>query len=162
MYKYSITLFYQVEENRKFRVHIQGEKMFVSAYQRMRSIFERVNLVKGRYVILPSIREPGHSARFLLRMYTTSNASARELIQDCPKKGFLPCIKGYSVVTRISVKGADGLQSLKDPNARMYLIKGSSWPPQPHPLPTHQLQHPPTQTPSRKIFSVCSIGLCPG
>ena len=66
-----------MEENRRYRVHIPGHKMAVSEYVRLRSIFRRVELTKGRYVIIPSTKEPEQVGRFLLRMYTGSKSGCK-------------------------------------------------------------------------------------
>ena len=67
----------QVDDNRKFRVHIPGEKMFSSDYQDLRSIFGAVKLNKGRYLIIPTTKAAGAVGDFLVRLYTGSNPGAK-------------------------------------------------------------------------------------
>ena len=72
----------QVEDNRKFRVHLPGIPMVISEYQATRSLFQKATLPKGRYVIIPSTFQPGVIGNFLLRMYTSSNAHTRFVYID--------------------------------------------------------------------------------
>ena len=66
-----------MEENRRFRVHIQGEKVFTSDYVELRSVFGTAKLNKGRYVIVPTTKDAGKNGQFMLRLYTGSNAGAK-------------------------------------------------------------------------------------
>ncbi|KAL8568330.1 hypothetical protein ACOMHN_040903 [Nucella lapillus] len=98
----------KVEENRKYRVHIQGEKMFSSDYADLRSVFGTCKLNKGRYVIVPTTKESGEVGQFMLRLYTSSNAGARELTEECPSAG-CPCMAKYKLVTTITVEKCEDL-----------------------------------------------------
>ncbi|XP_076438968.1 calpain-5-like isoform X3 [Babylonia areolata] len=98
----------KVEENRKYRVHIQGEKVFTSDYMDLRSVFGSCKLSKGRYVIVPSTKEQGGVGQFMLRLYTSSGASARELVEEAPTVS-CPCSAKYQVVTTLTVEKCEEL-----------------------------------------------------
>ena len=64
---------YKTEENRKFRLHRPSDELMAVAESRpSRSVFHKMSLTKGRYVILPVTGEPDQTAPFLLRVYTGS------------------------------------------------------------------------------------------
>ncbi|XP_046381711.1 calpain-5-like isoform X4 [Haliotis rufescens] len=105
----------KVEENRKYRVHVPGDKMFTSDYVKSRSVYGTTVLKRGRYVIVPTTKEQGATGDFLLRLYTGSAAggsgvsgSSRALEKECPSSG-CPCVAGYSMVTTITVESAEDL-----------------------------------------------------
>jgi len=72
-----LLLLFKVEENRKYRVHINGDLMFKSEYLKSRSVFGSVELKKGRYVLLATTKEPGETGQFMLRLFTSSPASSK-------------------------------------------------------------------------------------
>ncbi|XP_052787580.1 calpain-5-like [Mya arenaria] len=98
----------KVEENRKYRVHINGDLIFKSEYKRSRSIFGTVELKKGRYVLFPTTKDPGETGKYMLRLYTSSPASSKELIDDAPVASC--CGKPPILVSTITVEGATGLE----------------------------------------------------
>lgn len=98
----------KVEENRRYRVHINGDLMFKSDYMISRSVFGSVELKKGRYVLIPTTKEPGQTGKFMVRLYTSSQASSRELTQECPTPSC--CGKPPLLVTTLTVEGATGLE----------------------------------------------------
>ena len=53
------------------------ERVSVSPYQSTRSVFQRVFMRKGRYVILPTTAKANLTGRFLLRMYISGSANVR-------------------------------------------------------------------------------------
>ena len=53
------------------------ERVSVSIYQSTRSVFQRVFMRKGRYVILPTTTKANLTGRFLLRMYISGSANVR-------------------------------------------------------------------------------------
>ena len=77
LHLYFFLILTQVEENRRFRVHINGDLMFKSEYIRSRSVFGTIELKKGRYVLFPTTKEAGDTGKFMLRLYTSSLASSR-------------------------------------------------------------------------------------
>lgn len=105
----------KVEENRKFRVHIPGDKISSSEYKVDRSIYSRISLTRGRYVIIPSTKEPGFSGKFLLRVYTgnSANCNIRALLKEGPKTGGC-CGKGPVMVMTIILIKAEGLEKKVD------------------------------------------------
>lgn len=66
-----------MEENRKYRVHIVGEKVFASEYSKSRSVFGIMILPKGRYVVVPTTTSSDELGPFMLRLYTGSSSGAR-------------------------------------------------------------------------------------
>ncbi|KAK7489937.1 hypothetical protein BaRGS_00018802 [Batillaria attramentaria] len=99
----------KVEENRKYRVHIPGERMFTSEFMESRSVFGTTTLKKGRYVIIPCTRETNKVGEFMLRLYTGGNAGATELKEESPTVG-CPCAAKYQLVTTITVEKCEDLE----------------------------------------------------
>ena len=67
----------QVEDNRKFRVQLAGEKKKTSAYVTDRSIFDKITLSRGRYVIIPTTQKAQVVGEFLLRVYSRGDVNCR-------------------------------------------------------------------------------------
>lgn len=67
----------QVEENREYRMHSLQQKAASSIYINSRSVFLRTEQPEGRYVIIPTTFEPGHTGEFLLRVFTDVPANCR-------------------------------------------------------------------------------------
>ncbi|XP_041356011.1 calpain-5-like isoform X2 [Gigantopelta aegis] len=106
----------KVEDNRKYRVHIVGDKMFTSPYNMSRSVFGTCVLKKGRYVIVPTTVETGQVGDFMLRLYTSGSSNSsknpfadKELTKEGPSRG-CPCGAKYQLVTTVTVESADELQ----------------------------------------------------
>ena len=53
------------------------EEIVTSPYQATRSVFMRVFIKRGRYVIIPTTRKPGLTGGFLLRMYISGGSNVR-------------------------------------------------------------------------------------
>ncbi|XP_063586504.1 calpain-5-like isoform X2 [Penaeus indicus] len=100
----------KVEENRKYRVHRIHESIATSDYIRTRAIFLREQLKQGRYVIIPTTFKPDETGEFIMRMFTSKDASARELTLDQPRIRWYSCVKKPVLVTTITVKGAFNLE----------------------------------------------------
>ncbi|KAK2149572.1 hypothetical protein LSH36_446g02083 [Paralvinella palmiformis] len=98
----------KVESNRKYRVHVPGERVAESEYIQSRNVFLKVELPTSRYVIIPSTDKPNIAGKFLLRVYTTASAHAMPLLKEEPKAGL--CSKGPAVVTKVVVQKAQGLE----------------------------------------------------
>ncbi|XP_060570764.1 calpain-5-like [Ruditapes philippinarum] len=64
----------KVEENRKYRIHINGDQTFKSDYVRSRSVFGSVELKKGHYVLFPTTKDAGDTGSFMMRLYTPNSA----------------------------------------------------------------------------------------
>lgn len=67
----------QVEENRQYRMHSLQHRAASSIYINSRSVFLRTEQPEGRYVIIPTTFEPGHTGEFLLRIFTDVPSSCR-------------------------------------------------------------------------------------
>lgn len=67
----------QVEENRQYRMHSLQHKAASSIYINSRSVFLRTEQPEGRYVIIPTTFEPGHTGEFLLRVFTDVPSNCR-------------------------------------------------------------------------------------
>lgn len=66
----------QVELNRIYRMHVTQQKVGGSVYINSRSVFKRIELKEGRYVIIPTTFDPGLEGDFLLRVFT-------DVLSDC-------------------------------------------------------------------------------
>ena len=79
----------QVEENREYRMHGLQHRAASSIYINSRSVFLRTDQPEGRYVIIPTTFEPGHTGEFLLRVFTDVPSNCR-----CVGAGSGPGLKG--------------------------------------------------------------------
>lgn len=68
---------YKVEENRQYRMHSLQHRAASSIYINSRSVFLRTEQPEGRYVIIPTTFEPGHTGEFLLRVFTDVPSNCR-------------------------------------------------------------------------------------
>lgn len=100
----------KVEENRKYRVHRIHDAVATSDYIRTRSIFLREQLKQGRYVIIPTTFKPDETGDFLMRIFTSKDPDAKELVLDQPKNPWYSCFKKAVMVTTITVKCANNLE----------------------------------------------------
>lgn len=73
----SLLISTQVEENRQYRMHSLQHKAASSIYINSRSVFLRTEQAEGRYVIIPTTFEPGHTGEFLLRVFTDVPSNCR-------------------------------------------------------------------------------------
>ena len=67
----------QVEDNRKFRIHVADDKVLTSPFIAKRSVFCKAQLPRGRYVIIPCTEKPGITGNFLLRTYSGGDINTR-------------------------------------------------------------------------------------
>ncbi|XP_076130179.1 calpain-5-like [Alosa pseudoharengus] len=105
---------FKVERNRKYRLHdlITQQNVKTSTYINARSIFMRITLPRGRYVVIPSTFQPGHLGDFMLRLYADVDSECRELTEDKPRVRCWSSIVGYpQMVSQIYVHGAEGLEN---------------------------------------------------
>ncbi|KAJ8310637.1 hypothetical protein KUTeg_012502 [Tegillarca granosa] len=101
--------------NRKYRMHDRMDKVSSGPFSNGRSIFSRVELTEGRYVIIPSTFEPGLLGQYVLRVYSANNLELRELIYDEPPPPSCMCISGVGrpkvSSTQITIVKAEGLEA---------------------------------------------------
>ena len=67
----------QVELNRTYRMHTSQQKVAGSTYINSRSVFKRVDLKEGRYVIIPTTFDPILEGDFLLRVFSDVPADCK-------------------------------------------------------------------------------------
>ena len=67
----------QVELNRLYRMHTSQQKVAGSTYINSRSVFKRVDLKEGRYVVLPTTFDPALEGEFLLRLFSDVPADCK-------------------------------------------------------------------------------------
>lgn len=101
---------HKVELNRMYRMHVTQQKVGGSIYINSRSVFLRIDLKEGRYVIIPTTFDPGLEGDFLLRVFTDVTSDCKELTLDEPQKTCWSGMCGYpSLVTQVHILQADGL-----------------------------------------------------
>ncbi|CAH1781191.1 unnamed protein product [Owenia fusiformis] len=110
----------KVEENREYRMHKPQEIIKSSSFKNSRSIFLRLTLKRGTYVVLPCGFEPNQVGNYLFRVYTSYTNHCKELTEDKPTKGCAWCLCALcscfwrcrypQMVTRIKVIRATGLE----------------------------------------------------
>ncbi|KAF2349094.1 Peptidase C2 calpain large subunit domain III [Trinorchestia longiramus] len=101
----------QVEVNREYRVHRIHESAATSDYIKTRSVFLREQLPRGRYVIVPTTFRPNETGDFLLRIFTSRDCDAVELVKAQPSAPWYACVKRPVAVTSITLKSAAHLVS---------------------------------------------------
>uniref|UniRef100_A0A674P6S7 Calpain 5 n=1 Tax=Takifugu rubripes TaxID=31033 RepID=A0A674P6S7_TAKRU len=101
---------HKVELNRIYRMHVTQQKVGGSVYINSRSVFTRIDLTEGRYVIIPTTFEPGLEGEFLLRVFTDVPSHCKELTVDEPPQTCWSGLCGFpSLVTQVHVLKANGL-----------------------------------------------------
>lgn len=101
---------HKVELNRIYRMHVRQHKVGGSIYINSRSVFVRVKLSEGRYVIIPTTFDPGLEGDFLLRIFTDVPSDCKELAVDEPPQTCWSGLCGYpSLVTQVHILNANGL-----------------------------------------------------
>ncbi|XP_027971846.1 calpain-5 isoform X1 [Eumetopias jubatus] len=111
-----------VEENRQYRMHSLQHRAASSIYINSRSVFLRTDQPEGRFVIIPTTFEPGHTGEFLLRVFTDVPSNCQELRLDEPPRSCWSSLCGYpQQVTQVHVLGAAGLKD-SSTGANSYVI----------------------------------------
>lgn len=115
---------YQVESNRKYRLHNPAlcNMIYVHESVKKRSIFHRIKLNIGRYIIKPVCKS---DSDLLIRLYTKSRSNLRVLNEDMPKKNFFSFLapKYPKFVTKVTVHSINGIEKQdRFGNANPYLI----------------------------------------
>ncbi|XP_074536103.1 calpain-5-like [Halichoeres trimaculatus] len=101
----------RVELNRAYRMHTTQEKVGGSTYINSRSVFVRIDLKEGRYVILPTTFDPGLEGEFLLRVFSDVPSNCKELTLDEPPKTCWTGMCGYpTLVTQVHLLRGAGLE----------------------------------------------------
>ncbi|XP_068600375.1 calpain-5-like [Brachionichthys hirsutus] len=101
---------HRVEVNRTHRMHVSQQKRGGSVYINSRSVFARIDLTEGRYVIIPTTFDPDLEGDFLLRIFTDVPSHCRELILDKPPQTCWSGLCGYpSLVSQVHILKAEGL-----------------------------------------------------
>ncbi|KAM3176769.1 hypothetical protein ACTXT7_005837 [Hymenolepis weldensis] len=126
----------KVESNRDVKAHLLSTCSVVDARpaKTHRAVFGRYKLCRGRYVLVPFLKEPQQEADYFLRMYLPRNLMNKnilrhkvqdllkkiniqqlpELIYDKPSKGPFDIFTGTPVIiTRIEILRGANLGSLK-------------------------------------------------
>ena len=57
-------------------MHDVYDKVDMTTFVNTRSIFHRMTLKRGRYLVVPATFDPGHEGRFMLRIYARKDADA--------------------------------------------------------------------------------------
>ncbi|MEQ2199448.1 Calpain-5, partial [Xenoophorus captivus] len=100
----------KVELNRTYRMHAVQQKVGGSIFINSRSVFLRIELTQGRYVIIPTTFNAGLEGEFLLRVFADVPTDCKELTLDEPPRTCWSGMCGYpSLVTQVHVVQADGL-----------------------------------------------------
>ncbi|XP_077164241.1 calpain-6 [Paroedura picta] len=117
---------FKVEDNRECRMHSMHiqEKVATSTYIDMRTVFLKVLLKRGRYVLIPTTFNPCVETEFMLRMFTDVPSKLRELKLNKPKPECLDMLRGFpKMVSQIKVHSAEDLKSQdQHGGANPYLI----------------------------------------
>ncbi|KAL3057938.1 calpain-5a [Trematomus bernacchii] len=101
---------HRVELNRTYRMHVTQQKVGGSAFINSRSVFIRIDLKEGRYVIIPTTFDPGLEGDFLLRTFTDVPSDCRELTLHEPPQTCWSGLCGYpSLVTQVHILQATGI-----------------------------------------------------
>lgn len=101
---------HRVELNRTYCMHVTQQKVGGSAFINSRSVFIRIDLKEGRYVIIPTTFDPGLEGDFLLRTFTDVPSDCRELTLHEPPQTCWSGLCGYpSLVTQVHILQATGI-----------------------------------------------------
>ncbi|VUZ53660.1 unnamed protein product [Hymenolepis diminuta] len=106
----------KVESNRDVKAHLLSTCSVVDARpaKAHRAVFGRYKLCRGRYILVPFLKEPQQEADYFLRMYLPRNLMNKELIYDKPSKGPFDIFTGTPVIiTRIEILRGANLGSLR-------------------------------------------------
>ncbi|KAM6946407.1 calpain-5a isoform 2-T2 [Aplochiton taeniatus] len=101
---------HRVELNRAYRMHVPQQKIKGSTYINSRSVFLRLEMKEGRYVVIPTTFDPNLEGDFLLRVFTDVPSNCMELTVHEPPQTCWSGMCGYpTLVTQVHVQRADGL-----------------------------------------------------
>ncbi|KAL4219876.1 Calpain-5 [Mactra antiquata] len=115
----------KVEENRHHRIHdyTYQEVIKNTVFRDSRSIFQKLKLSKGRYLILTCTFDQGVEAEFLFRIYTGAANEFKQLHHEKPQRSFWNCCAKQPVMlTQVKVIQAEGLEKQERDGADPYCI----------------------------------------
>ncbi|XP_053205433.1 calpain-6-like [Panonychus citri] len=115
---------YQVELNRRYRLHNPSLCNMIHFHDtiKTRSIFHRIKLAHGRYIIKPVSKS---DCDLMIRLYSKERSNLRVLDEDMPKKNFFRFLapKYPKFVTKITVQSITGIEKQdRFGSANPYLI----------------------------------------
>ncbi|CAL9685614.1 unnamed protein product [Knipowitschia caucasica] len=105
---------FKVELNRKYRLHdiVTQQNVGSSTYINARTVFMRVDLPQGRYVILPTTFKPVTLGDYMLRIFTDLDSGCKELTEDKPQVRCWSSFVGYpQVLSHVYIHAAEGLEN---------------------------------------------------
>ncbi|XP_045199572.2 calpain-5-like [Mercenaria mercenaria] len=115
----------KVEENRHHRIHDHTYQEVIknTVFRDSRSIFQKLKLDKGRYLVLACTFDPAIQQEFLFRIYTGAANEFKELHHDKPQRSFWNCCAKQPVMlTQVKVLKAEGLEKQERDGADPYCI----------------------------------------
>uniref|UniRef100_A0A8C6XSD7 Calpain 6 n=1 Tax=Naja naja TaxID=35670 RepID=A0A8C6XSD7_NAJNA len=110
---------FKVEDNREYRLHqlkIQ-ERITNFTYLNNRTVYLKVFLKQGRYLLIPTTFTPNTEGEFILRLFTDVPSALRELKLNKPRLSFLDILLGVPKrMSLVKVYRVEGLQSHGETN----------------------------------------------
>ncbi|XP_026534368.1 calpain-6 [Notechis scutatus] len=105
---------FKVEDNREYRLHqlkIQ-ERITNFTYLNNRTVYLKVFLKQGRYLLIPTTFSPNTEGEFILRLFTDVPSALRELKLNKPRMSYLDILLGVPKrMSLVKVYRVEGLQS---------------------------------------------------
>ncbi|XP_052783914.1 calpain-5-like [Mya arenaria] len=115
----------KVEENRHHRIHdyTYQEVIKNTTFRDSRSIFQKMKLDKGRYLIIACTFDKDLEVEFLFRIYTGCANDFKELKHEKPERSFWNCCAKQPVmVTQIKILKAEGLEKQERDGGDPYCV----------------------------------------
>ncbi|RUS70059.1 hypothetical protein EGW08_022174 [Elysia chlorotica] len=101
---FSIT---KTDLNRKYRMHDRMERVHSGSFVQARSILARMDMKKGKYLLVPSTFDPNQEGEYLLRIYSEGGMALRKLTKDVPSPPRM-MKKPKIAATSVTVHAAEG------------------------------------------------------
>ncbi|ETE68790.1 Calpain-5, partial [Ophiophagus hannah] len=105
---------FKVEDNREYRLHqlkIQ-ERITNFTYLNNRTVYLKLFLKQGRYLLIPTTFSPNTEGEFILRLFTDVPSALRELKLNKPRLSYLDILLGVPKrMSLVKVYKVEGLQS---------------------------------------------------
>eukprot|EP00300_Choanocystis_sp_HF-7_P036219 c5170_g1_i2.p1 GENE.c5170_g1_i2~~c5170_g1_i2.p1 ORF type:complete len:692 (+),score=176.31 c5170_g1_i2:59-2134(+) len=103
---------FPVEKNRRFRLaELPDALSSKSQFINTREVVKRVELTRGRYVVIPCTFKPQTEGQFLFRVYSETDIEMKQLTMSQPNSNC--CIKLPHGQLRVLIIGVDGLPESK-------------------------------------------------